>query len=249
MKIAVLLKRVPDTGISLWVAPDGSDIVQEGIVYVTSPYEEYGLEEAVRIKEKAPDTEIVAVSLGPDEAQEVLRNALAIGADRAILLKSPDYKWFDPMTTAAILAETLRAENPDLIFAGKQAVDDNAFAVPAYIACNLGLPIVSYAVNIELSSADAIVTRETDWGTEKLRISLPCVITCEKGLNEPRLPALRGIMAAKKKTIEIKDVSGSPVFARPTLSLPPQKQAGVKVQKEFPQDVDELLSFMREKIL
>ena len=249
MKIAVLLKRVPDTGISLRVVPDGSDIVREGVAYVTSPYEEYALEEAVRIKEKAPDTEIVAISLGPDEAQEVLRNALAIGADRAILLKNPDYKWLDPFSVAGILSDALLAENPDLVLVGKQAVDDNAFAVPAYIAQALGMPVVSFAIGIELSGSEAIVTRETDWGTEKVKISLPAVITCEKGLNEPRLPALRGIMAAKKKTIEVREVSGSSAFGRPTLSLPPQKQAGVKVQKEFPQDVDDLVSFLREKIL
>ncbi|MEO0192181.1 MAG: electron transfer flavoprotein subunit beta/FixA family protein [candidate division WOR-3 bacterium] len=249
MKIAVLLKRVPDTGISLRVNPDGSDILQEGVAYVTNPYDEYGLEEAVRIKERSPEAEVVAISLGPDEAQDVLRNALAIGADRAILLKSPDYRWLDPLSSASILAEALKAESPDLILVGKQAVDDNAYAVPAYIAHSLGLPIVSYAIRIDLSGSEALVTRETDWGTEKVKVSLPCVITCEKGLNEPRLPALRGIMAAKKKPIDVKDVSGSPVFGRPSLALPPQKQAGVKVQKEFPQDVDDLVSFLREKIL
>jgi len=249
MKIAVLLKRVPDTGISLRVNPDGSDIVQEGVAYVTNPYDEYALEEAVRIKERSPETEIVALSLGNDEAQDILRNALAIGADRAVLLRNPDYRWLDPLSSAAILSEALRAENPMLILTGKQAVDDNAYAVPAYIAYALGLPIVSYAIRIELSDSEATVTRETDWGTERVKVSLPAVITCEKGLNEPRLPALRGIMAAKKKTIEVKDVSGSPGFGRPTLSLPPQKQAGIKVQKEFPQDVDDLVSFLREKIL
>ena len=249
MKIAVLLKRVPDTGISLRVAPDGSDILQEGVAYVTNPYDEFGLEEAVRIKERLPETEIVAISLGPDEAQDILRNALAIGADRAVLLRCPDYRWLDPLSAAGAIAETLRAENPNLILTGKQAVDDNAYAVPTYIAYALGLPVVSYAIKIEVSDSEATVTRETDWGTEKVKVSLPAVITCEKGLNEPRLPALRGIMAAKKKTIEVKDVSGSPAFGKPTLSLPPQKQAGIKVQKEFPQDVEELVSFLREKIL
>lgn len=249
MKIAVLLKRVPDTGISLRVNHEGADILQEGVAYVTSPYEEYGLEEAVRIKEKTPDTEIVALSLGSGEAQDVLRNALAIGADRAILLRSPDYRWFDPMTTATLLADAIRAENPDLILAGKQAVDDNAYAVPAYIACMMGLAVVSSAIRIELSGAEATVTRETDLGTEKVKVSLPAVITCEKGLNDPRLPALRGIMAAKSKPIDARDVSGSPAFGRPSLSLPPQKQAGMKVQKEFPQDVDDLVAFLREKIL
>ncbi len=249
MKIAVLLKRVPDTGISLRVNPDGSDIVQEGVAYVTSPYEEYGLEEAVRVKEKSPGTEIIAISLGPEEAQDVLRNALAIGADRAILLKSADYRWFDPMTTASLLVDVLRAESPDLILAGKQAVDDNAYAVPAYIARMIGVPAVSSAIKIDLSGTEAIITRETDWGTEKVKVSLPCVITCAKGLNEPRLPALRGIMAAKSKPIDVREVSGSPAFGRPSLSMPPQKQAGIKVQKEFPQDVDDLVSFLKEKIL
>jgi len=249
MKIAVLLKRVPDTGVSLRVNPDGTDIVPEGVPFVANPYDEFALEEAIRMKEAGKATEVVGLSLGDDDSQETLRNALAVGADRAVLLRHDGFRWLDGLGVSAILAEALRAEAPGLVLVGKQAVDDNAFAVPAYLAVALGLPIASYAIKIDLDGASALVTRETDLGTEKVKVNLPAVITCEKGLNEPRLPALRGIMAAKKKEIETRDVSAEPLFGRPLLSSPTQKQAGVKVVEEFPGNVDKLVAFLKERLL
>ncbi len=249
MKIAVLLKRVPDTGVSLRVNPDGTDIVSEGVAFVTNPYDEYALEEAVRISETKGDCEIIAVSIGDASATDVLRNALAVGAHRAVLLKHPDYKWLDPKTAGEALADFLAEEKPDLVLMGKQAVDDNAFATGFYLAKKLNYTIAAYAIKIELQENSALITRETDWGTEKVKIALPGIITCEKGLNEPRLPGLRGIMAAKRKPIEEKEIQADSLMPRPKLSMPPEKQAGVKVQEEFPADVDKLMEFLREHML
>lgn len=249
MKILVLLKRVPDTGVSLRVAPDGGDIVREDLPFVTNPYDEYALEEAIRLKEAEVASEVVALSLGDDGASEVLRNALAVGADRAIHLVHQDYWKLDPIAAAEAILEKVKAEDPQLILAGKEAVDDNSAAVPGLLATALGIPLLTYAIKLEISDGSVRVTRETDYGLETIEAPLPAVVTAEKGLNEPRLPSLRGIMAAKRKPIERMEISSQARLELVGLGLPPAKEPGVKVTEEFPKNVELLIDFLKSKLL
>ncbi len=247
MKVAVLLKRVPDTGVSLRVNADGSDIVREGVAFVTNPYDEFAMEEAVRIKEARGDVQIKVFALGDESFQETLRTGLALGADEALLLKADPE--LDPLTAGKALAEAVKEFGPDLVLVGKEAVDDNMAAVHTYLAYELNYPIVHRAIKIELGDGEAVVTREADWGTERVKVKLPAVITCEKGLNEPRLPSLRGIMQAKRKKIEVREVSLQSAFQKLGLEMPPQKEPGRKVEEEFPKDVDILVEFLKERFL
>ena len=248
MKVVVLIKRVPDTGIPVQANPEGTDIVRENLSYVMNPYDEFAMEEALRLKEKGVATEIVAVSLGDDGVKETLRNALALGADRAVHLKTEHRAFVPAMATARALATFLKDEGFDLLLMGKEAVDDNQGLVGAYLAQFLGVPIVSYVVKLEISDGTLKAERETDDGAVEVTAPLPAVVTTEKGLNEPRLPTLRGIMMAKRKPIEEKpaDLEDGDLHLV-KLEMPPTKEAGVVIQDEFPANVEKLLQVLREK--
>jgi len=250
MKIVVLLKKVPDTGIPLRVNPDGNDIVRDAsLTYVINPYDEYALEEALRIKEKIGEVEIIVYSLGDEGTKEQLRNALALGADRAILLKYNDFYWLDGITTAKALLAPIKEESPDLILTGKIGVDSEQAQVPLYLAEFLGLPQATGIVKLEIGNGKVTVERETDIGLEKWELPLPAILTCEKGLNEPRLPTLKGIMMAKKKTIEEKEIeiSSEPSVLKLKLEPPPEKAAGRIIDAPFPENVRELIRLLREE--
>ncbi len=248
MKLIVFLKRVPDTGIPVQVNDTGTDIVRENLNYVVNPYDEFAIEEALRIKEKAGDAEIVAVSLGDDGAKETLRNALALGADRAVHLKINASPFVSPEATAKAFHEFLSQEGFDLVLMGKEAVDDNFGLVPAYLATLAGVPLLTYVVHLEVQDGKVKAHRETDDGAIEVEAPLPCVITTEKGLNEPRLPTLRGIMMAKRKPIDEVEVSlPESALALDHMEMPPQKEAGIVIQDEFPKNVERLLEILREK--
>ena len=207
MKIGVLIKQVPDTETKIRIAPDGTDIVRDGIKYVLNPYDEIAVEQALKIKEQTGgDASVTVLSLGPARVAEALRTALAMGADRAVHLKDDAFEGGDTLATARVLAAALRAETFQVVFTGKMAIDDNASAVPGAVAVLLDVPCVNLVQAFELGGdgKSARVRRRVDGGEEVVECTLPALFTCEKGLNEPRYASLTGIMKAKKKPIEEK---------------------------------------------
>jgi len=210
LKIGVLIKQVPDTETKIRIAPDGGDIVREGVKFVMNPYDEIAVEQALKLKEKiGGDSSVTVVSLGPARVVETLRTALAMGADRAMHLKDDAFEAGDALATARALKAAVEPEGFDLVFSGKVAIDDNASVVPAAVAEMLGHPCVSFIHAFELAEdgKSATVRRRVDGGEQVVQCGLPAFFTCEKGLNEPRYASLPGIMKAKKKPIEEKDAA------------------------------------------
>ncbi len=226
MKIAVCIKRVPDTETRIRIAGDGKSIDEAGVKFVLNPYDEYAVEEALRLKEKAGQGEVVAIAMGTEQSQETIRTALAMGADRGILLKI-DRRVLDPFVAAKALAAEMKDGGYDLILCGKLAIDDYSHAVGTMIGEILGIPSVSAVAHLEIGEGKGTAEREVEGGVEVVEFTLPAVVTADKGLNEPRYPALKGIMAAKKKPLEVKDAAldegGLDVIE---LALPPERKAG-----------------------
>jgi electron transfer flavoprotein beta subunit len=204
VKIAVCVKRVPDTETRIKVGADGKSIDESGVKFVLNPFDEYAVEEALKLKEQSSG-EVVVVSVGSDASQETIRTALAMGADRGVLLKA-ETRPLDPLATAQVLAAELRQGGYDIILFGKQAIDDYSHAVGTMVAELMGLPSVSAITTLEIGDLKGTAEREVEGAVEVVEFSLPVVLTAEKGLNEPRYPALRGIMLAKKKPLEVKEV-------------------------------------------
>jgi electron transfer flavoprotein beta subunit len=245
VKIAVCIKRVPDTETRIKIRADGKSIDESGVKFVPNPFDEYAVEEALKLKEQT-NGEVVAVCLGPDASQETLRTALAMGADRGILLKAESAP-LDPLVVARALAAELEQGGYDLVLFGKLAVDDYDQAVGTMVAELLGLPSVSAVTRLEITDRHATAQREVEGGVEVVEFTLPAIVTAEKGLNEPRYPALRGIMLAKKKRLDIKDVdldeSGVEVLE---LTLPPDRKAG-RILGEGPAAVPALIEALRNE--
>jgi electron transfer flavoprotein beta subunit len=226
MKIAVCIKRVPDTEARIKVAAGGRAIDETGVKFVLNPYDEYAVEEGLQRREAAGGGELVVVSLGSDTAQETIRTALAMGADRGVLLKT-DSRSLDPLSVARLLANEMREGGFDLVLFGKLAVDDYSHAVGPMVAELLGLPCVTAVAALELQDRRGTAEREIEGGVEVVEFELPAVLTVDKGLNEPRYPALKGIMAAKKKPLEVKGVELGPGGIEVIeLALPPDRPAG-----------------------
>jgi electron transfer flavoprotein beta subunit len=206
MKMLVLVKQVPDTATQVKVGSDPRTIDQTGITWIVSPYDEFALEEALRIKEKrgqGASDEVVVVTLGPERAKEVLRSCLAMGADRAVHVNDPAFEGADTLTAARALAAVVRLESPQLVLSGRQAIDDDMGATGAQVAEILGWPCMSWIME-EAVTEDASsirVGRQVEGGLEVFDVPLPCVVTAQKGMNEPRYPTLKGIMGAKKKEV------------------------------------------------
>ncbi len=255
MKIAVLVKQVPDTAAQIQIKPDWSGIVEEGIKYILSPYDEYAVEEAVRLKEKFEGSEVTAVTVGPERAKEVLRTCLAVGVDRAVLIHDQENS-FDPYSTAELLAKKLESLNLDLVLCGKQAADDDMAYMGGAAAQKLNFPFISLVVQIEIlkETGKAKIKRQIDEGEEILEVTLPCVLSAQKGLNEPRYPSLPGMMKAKKKEIEeIKPADLIPDFAslaktrQERLQPVPPRSAG-RILKGSPEEmVKELVKLLRDE--
>jgi electron transfer flavoprotein beta subunit len=225
VKIAVCLKRVPDTTTKISIAADGKSIEEGGVKFIPNPYDEFALEEAIKLKETAGSGETVVVSLGGDAAQETIRTALAMGIDRGVLLQSPGSA--DGLEVAKALATELKAGGFDLILFGKMAVDDYNHQVGVMTAELMGLPCITAVAHLKVSSGAVEAEREIEGGIEVSTCSLPAVLTCDKGLNTPRLPALKGIMAAKKKPLEVKPAQlGDVRMTVTTMALPPERPPG-----------------------
>jgi electron transfer flavoprotein beta subunit len=233
MKILVPVKRVVDFNVKIRVKPDGSGIDLANVKMSMNPFDEIAVEEAVRIKEKDGGAEIVVVSIGPPKAQDIVRTALAIGADRGILVETADTP-IEPLAVAKILKGIVAAEKPDLVILGKQAIDDDCNQTGQMLAALLGWPQGTFASKLSIDGGHAIVTREVDGGLETVRLKLPAVVTTDLRLNEPRYPSLPNIMKAKKKPLETKKPDEFGVDVSPRLKVlsiaePTSRKAGVRV--------------------
>ena len=243
MKVLVAVKRVVDFNVKVRVKPDGSGVDTANVKMSMNPFDEIAVEEAVRLKEKGIATEIVAVSCGAVACQETLRTALAIGADRAILVET-DIE-LQPLAVAKLLKALVDKEQPQVVVLGKQAIDDDANQVGQMLAALLGWPQATFASKIDIAEGKATVKREIDGGLETLAMQLPAVITTDLRLNEPRYATLPNIMKAKKKPLEVVKPDALGVDVTPRLATlkvvePPKRKGGGKVA-----DVKELVAKLR----
>lgn len=244
MKIVVCVSHVPDSATKVNISPDGKSIDKAGVNFIISPYDEFALEEALRLKEKNGG-EVVAVSLGGDAHKETLRKSLAMGADKAVFLKSDAQP--DSFAVARGLADFIREYQPEVVLVGKQSIDTDNSAIGSMVAEMLGWPSVSVVVKLEVSGGKVTAEREIEGGHEKVETKLPCVIAAQKGLNEPRYPSLKGIMAAKNKPIEERTqaVIASKVEVL-SFKKPPAKSAGKIVGSDI-SAVPELVRLLHEE--
>ena len=245
MKVLVPVKRVIDFNVKVRVKPDGSGVDTANVKMSMNPFDEIAVEEAVRLKEKSIATEIVAITCGITACQETLRTALALGADRAILVETGVD--LQPLAVAKLLKAIVDRESPQLVILGKQAIDDDANQVGQMLAALLGWPQATFASKVDIADGRATVKREIDGGLETLEMNLPAVITTDLRLNEPRYATLPNIMKAKKKPLEVikPDALGVDVTPRlVTLKVvePPKRKGGGKVA-----DVKELVSKLRNE--
>jgi electron transfer flavoprotein beta subunit len=232
MKALVAVKRVVDYNVKVRVKPDGSGMDIANVKMSMNPFDEIAVEEAVRLKEKGVVSEVVVVSCGVKKCDETLRTAMAIGADRGILVETDAE--LQPLAVAKLLAALVAKEQPGLVILGKQAIDDDANQVGQMLAALANLPQATFASKVEIADGKASVTREVDGGLETLALSLPAVVTTDLRLNEPRYVTLPNIMKAKKKPLETLTPAGLGVDVTPRLttlkvSEPPKRSAGIKV--------------------
>ncbi len=243
MKLLVAVKRVIDFNVKPRVKADQTGVDLANVKMSMNPFDEIAVEEAIRLKEKGVATEIVAVSIGPAKAQETLRTALAMGADRAILVQSDDE--VEPLAVAKILAAIAKEEEPGLFILGKQAIDDDSNQTGQMLAALLGWPQGTFASKVEVAEGKVDVTREVDGGLETVSLKLPAVVTTDLRLNEPRYASLPNIMKAKSKPLAQKTPADYGVDTAPRLTIvrvsePPKRQAGIKVGS-----VDELIDKLK----
>jgi electron transfer flavoprotein beta subunit len=245
VKTIVCIKRVPDTEARIKIGGDNASIEAAGIKYVISPYDEFALEAALRLKEAKGEGEVAVVTVGDAAAAEQLRSALATGADRAVLLKGQPT--LDGLATARALAAELQGAAPDLILFGMKSVDDDQQQVGPMVAELLNLPCITVVAEFELQDGKVVAHREIEGGAEVVECALPAVITMTKGKFEPRYPSLKGIMAAKKKPLEEKDAQLGPSRVKvQSLSYPPERPAG-RVIGQGVDAVPELVRVLREE--
>jgi len=254
VKIAVLLKRVPDTASVFKIGGDGKSVELGGLKFIMSPYDDHAVEQAMQLKE-ANSAEVVVVCLGPAEAKETIRSGLAMGADSGLLVTGADVESLTSKGTAIALAAALKTLEPDLILAGKQAVDDDASQVPERIAELMGLSHVSVITRFELDGATATVDRDIEGGHYTYEVPLPAVFTTQKALNTPRYPTLPNIMKAKKKPIEEVDLASlnipaedlAPGLVVESMALPRQERLGKIIEGDNAERVQELIKILREE--
>ena len=243
----VCIKQVADTETRVRVGADGKTLDPAGVTWITNPYDEFALEQALRIKESQGSGEVLVISLGGAQVQTTLRNALAMGADRAIHLKT-DGPSPDPLVTAKALASEIKDLSPQIVWLGKQAVDDDQAQVGPMLGELLSWPCVTVVAKMELSGDNkAVVEREIEGGREVIEVELPVVLAADKGLNEPRYASLKGIMAAKKKPIDEKPASlANPGLEILSMALPAGRAAG-RIVGEGVAAVPELVKLLREE--
>ncbi len=256
MKIIVCIKQVLDTAAKIKIN-DGL-VDAEGVPRILNPYDEFAVEEALLVRDKFLGSEITLITLGSENSREALKTGLAMGADKAVHLIDPAFNGLDNQGAAQILAQAIRPMSFDLVFCGRQAVDDDMSGVGPALAMFLGVPLVTVVTKLILENGSAVVTRQIEGGSEVIEAALPLVLTCQKGLNVPRLPSLKGIMAAKKKEVAVLDAkaigfdpqkSGS-IFNRVKqvdLSLPPARKKGRILAGSPEESSVELVRILREE--
>ena len=232
MKILVAVKRVIDYNVQIRVKEDGSGVVTDNVKMSTNPPDDNAIEEAVKIKEAGKATEVVAVTVGEEKAQETVRKALAVGADRGILVKADGI--IEPLAVSKVLQKVVEKEKPDLVFMGKQAIDDDCNQTGQMLAALLNWPQATFASKIEVKEKSLEVTREIDEGLETIEVTMPAIVTCDLRLNEPRYASLPNIMKAKKKPIDQMNSSELGIDTKPRIEQikveePPKRKAGIKV--------------------
>jgi electron transfer flavoprotein beta subunit len=215
------------------------------VKYVVNPYDEYALEEALRLKEQSGEGSVTALTVGPDEARETLRSALAMGADEGVLLRADAP--MDGLVVARALAAEIETREYDLVLFGKQAIDDDSMQVPAMVAQILGLPCATVVVDLKISGRSASARREVEGGHEIVEFDLPGVVAAQKGLNDPRYPSLKGIMAAKRKPLEEKDIELVAAKIELLGLTPPPARPEPQIVGEGPDAVPELVRRLREE--
>jgi len=245
MKILVAVKRVIDANVKVRVRSDGTGVETANVKMAMNPFCEIAVEESLRLKERGVATEAVVVSAGPQAAQETIRQALAMGADRGIHVATDQP--LEPLAVAKLLAAVVKRENPDLVILGKQAIDDDCNQTGQMLAALLDWPQGTFASKLESKDGGLAVTREVDGGLETVALKMPCVVTTDLRLNEPRYASLPNIMKAKKKPIDALTPDSLGVDVAPRLTLlkvdePPKRKAGVKVA-----DADELVSKLKNE--
>ena len=241
----VCIKQVADTETRVKVAADGKSLDPAGVTWILNPYDEFAIEQALAIREKLGSGEVVVISLGGPGVQKTLRDALAMGADRAIHLRADAP--FDSLAVARALAAEIAPLKPGLVWLGRQAVDDDAAQVGPMVAELLDLPCVTVVAAFELQGEKALVEREIEGGREVVEVTLPAVLTTDKGLNQPRYASLKGIMAAKKKPIDEKPAATSdPTLDVVSLELPPPRGAG-RIVGQGVAAIPELIRALREE--
>ena len=232
MKILVAVKRVIDYNVQIRVKEDGSGVVTDNVKMSTNPPDDNAVEEAVKIKESGKATEVIAVTIGEEKAQETVRKALAVGADRGIHVKADGI--LEPLMVSKLLQKVVDKEKPDLVLMGKQAIDDDCNQTGQMLSALLNWPQATFASKIDVKDNKLEVVREVDEGLETIEINLPAVVTCDLRLNEPRYASLPNIMKAKKKTIDLLNASDLGVDVSPRIQQikveePPKRKAGIKV--------------------
>jgi len=252
MKIAVLIKQVPDTETKIKTKADGSGIETEGVKYIVSPYDEFAIEEAIKTKEKNPGSEVTVLTLGPARGVEALRTALAMGCDKAIHIDDEGSNP-DSYVTGKALAKVIADNGFEIVFTGKQAIDGDNAQVPQHVAEFLGWPQVMILEKIEIAGGKAMATRRVSGGAKEIyEVALPGIFGCEKGLNTPRYASLPGIMKAKTKpvqTVKLSEVKGdaTPKLTYSNFRMPPEKAPGKMIQGDAPTQAKELVRLLREE--
>jgi len=232
MKILVAVKRVIDYNVQVRVKEDGTGVVTDNVKMSSNPPDDNAIEEAVKIKEAGKATEIIAITVGEEKSQETVRKALAVGADRGILIKTVGI--VEPLAVAKALQKIVEKEKPDLVFMGKQAIDDDCNQTGQMLSALLNWPQATFASKIEIKDRTLEVTREIDEGLETIEVNLPAIVTCDLRLNEPRYASLPNIMKSKKKPLEILTAADLGVDTTPRVQQikveePPKRKAGIKV--------------------
>ncbi len=246
MNLFVCITQVPDTATRLKIDAEGKGIEEQDLTLVLNPYDEYAVEAAVQLKEAGTAEKVTAVAVGPEAVSSALRNSLALGCDEAVHLTT-EAPLADPLQQARALAAFLGGVEADLILTGKQSVDDDTQAQGPMLATLLDRPCLTEAITLELADGNVTITREVEGGKQQVSAALPAVVTTQKGLNEPRYASLKGIMAAKKKTIEaIAAEAGEAGIEVVTLTLPPPRPEG-KIVGEGTEAVPELVRLLREE--
>lgn len=252
MKILVCLKQTFDTEAKITL--DSNDkIERKGVSLIMNPYDEFAVEEALRLKEKG-EGEVTVISVGGQQTQDALRQALAMGADKAVLVDPGDVE-LDEYSTATILAKVISGMEYDIILGGFRAIDDGSAQVAGRVAEILNIPVVNVVTKLEVEDGKALATREIEGGSEVIEVSIPAVITAQKGLNEPRYPSMKGIMKAKKKPMEKKTLADvgldeNQIAAKVkaiSFSLPEARKAGKIIPGEAPEAAAELAKLLREE--